>query len=164
MQLQPFQRVYGSLYLRLVQLWPNECDSRIVNMVYLLMGMWGARSVQSGRIAAYIPSLAKKMSIVRRLERFLCNGAVRVREWYKPVALGIIAAASVMGEIHRVMDTTKVSAHHRLLMGGVAYRRRVFPLAWSWVSTSRGHSSTALQVTLFSYDPSTLPPHIHVRQ
>ncbi len=41
MQLQPFQRLYGSLYLRLVQLWPSEEDSRIVNMVYLLMGMWG---------------------------------------------------------------------------------------------------------------------------
>src|SRR5258708_3353101 len=162
MQLQPFQRVYGSLYLRLVQLWPNECDSRIVNMVYLLMGMWGARSVQSGRMAAYIPSLAKKMSIVRRLERFLSNGAVRVREWYTPVALGIIAAASVRGEIHLVMDTTKVSAHHRLLMVGVAYRRRVLPLAWAWVSSSRGHSSTALQVALLSYLRSLLPAHIQV--
>lgn len=162
MQLQPFQRLYGSLYMRLVQLWPGECDSRIVNMVYLLMGMWGARSVQTGRMAAYIPSLAKKMSIVRRLERFLDNRGVRVREWYKPIALGIIAAASVVGEIHLVMDTTKVSAHHRLLIVGVAYRRRVLPLAWAWVSSSRGHSSTALQVALLSYVRSLLPAHIQV--
>ena len=70
MQLQPFQRLYGSLYLAFVQLWPDEWDSRILNMVYLLMGVWGARSVQTGRIAAYIPVLAKKMSIVRRLEPF----------------------------------------------------------------------------------------------
>jgi hypothetical protein len=162
MQLQPFQRLYGSLYLRLAQLWPEECDSRIVNMVYLLMGMWGARSVQTGRMAAYIPSLAKKMSIVRRLERFLDNSSVRVREWYEPIALGIIAAASVAGEIHLVMDTTKVSAHHRLLMVGVAYRRRVLPLAWSWVRSSRGHSSTALQVALLSYVRSLMPAHIRV--
>src|SRR5579859_2017814 len=162
MRLQPFQRVYGSLYLRLVQLWPEECDSRIVNMVYVLMGMWGARSVQTGRIAAYIPLRAKKMSIVRRLERFLDNGGVRVRAWYKPIALGMIAAASVAGEIHLVMDTTKVSAHHRLLMIGVAYRRRVLPLAWSWVKCSRGLSSTALQVALLSYVRSLLPAHIQV--
>src|SRR5437016_12066038 len=109
MQLQPFQRLYGSLYLRLVQLWPKECDSRIVNMVYLMMGIWGARSVQTGRIAAYVPVAAKKMSVVRRLERFLDNGAVRVRRWYEPIAVGIIAAASVAGEIHLVLDTTKVS-------------------------------------------------------
>lgn len=40
MQLQPFQRLYGSLYMQLVQLWPEECDSRVVNMVYLLMEIW----------------------------------------------------------------------------------------------------------------------------
>jgi hypothetical protein len=51
MQLQPFQRLYGSLYLKLVQVWPEECDSRIMNMVFLLMGMWEARSGQSGRVA-----------------------------------------------------------------------------------------------------------------
>lgn len=61
MQVQPFQRLYSNLYLRLVQLWPGEEDSRLVNMVYLLMGIWGARSVQTGRIAAYVPVAAKKM-------------------------------------------------------------------------------------------------------
>src|SRR5258708_9125706 len=120
MHLQPFRRLYGSLYLRLAQLWPEECDSRIVNMVYLMMGIWGARSVQTGRIAAHVPVLAKKMSIVRRLERFLDNGAVRVRAWYEPVAAGIIAAARGVGEIHVVLDTTEVSAHHRLLIVCVA--------------------------------------------
>jgi hypothetical protein len=104
------------LYLRLAQLWSEERDSRIKNMVYLVMGIWGARSVQTGRIAAHVPVKAKKMSLVRRLERFLSNGAVRVREWYEPVARGIIAAASAAGEIHLVLDTTKVSPHHRLLM------------------------------------------------
>src|SRR5262245_7516268 len=104
MQPQPFQRVYGNLYRRLVQLLGNERDSRIVNRVYLLMGIWGARSVQTGRIAAHVPVSAKKMSIVRRLERFLANSAVRVRRWYEPIAQGIIAAASVAGDIHLVLD------------------------------------------------------------
>lgn len=155
MRLQPFQRIYGSLYVRLTQLWPEECDSRIVNMVYLLMGIWGARSVQTGRIAAYMPNFAKKMSNVRRLERFLSNGAVRA--WYEPVARGLISAASVTGEIHLVLDTTKVSAHHRLLLVGVAYRRRVLPLAWTWVRSSRGHSSAQKQVALLSYVRRLLP-------
>lgn len=162
MQLQPFQRLYGSLYLRLVQLWPEEVDSRIVNMVYLLMGMWGGRSVQTGRIAAHAPVKAKKQSVVRRLERFLSNGAVRVRDWYEPIAREIIAAASVAGEIHLVLDTTKVSSHHRLLMVGLAYRRRVLPLAWTWVSTPRGHSSAAKQVALLRYVRSLIPAGIQV--
>lgn len=162
MQLQPFQRLYGSLYLRLTQLWPEEVDSRIVNMVYLLMGMWEARSVQTGRIAAHAPVKAKKQSTVRRLERFLSNGAVRVRDWYEPIAREIIAAASVAGEIHLVLDTTKVSSHHRRLMVGVAYRRRVLPLAWTWVSAPRGHSSAAKQVALLSYVRNLIPTGIQV--
>src|SRR5258708_2774918 len=138
MHLQPFQRLYGNLYLQLVQLWPEEIDSRVVNMVYLMMGIFGARRVQTGRIAAHVPVVAKKMSIVRRLERFLDNGAVRVRAWYAPIAARIIAAARVAGEIHLVLDTTKVSAHHRLLIVCVAYRRRVLPLAWTSVRSQRG--------------------------
>jgi hypothetical protein len=162
MQLQPSQRMYSSLYLRLAQLWAEEIDSRLVNMVYLLMGIWGARSVQTGRIAACVPVAVKKMSIVRRLERFLDNGAVRVRAWYEPVALGIITAASGVGELHLVLDATKVSSHHRLLMVGVAYRRRVLPLAWTWVRSSRGHSSTGKQVALLSYVRSLVPVGIQV--
>jgi len=162
MHLQPFQRLYGSLYLRLVQLWPEECDSRIVNMVYLMMGVWGARSVQTGRMAAHVPVVAKKMSIVRRLERFLDNGAVRVRSWYEPIAVNILAAAGVSGDIHLVLDTTKVSAYHRLLIVCVAYRRRVLPLAWTWVRSSRGHSSSAKQVALLSYIRGLIPAGIQV--
>jgi hypothetical protein len=162
MQLQPFQRLYGSLYGRLVQLWPDECDSRLVNMVYLLMGIWGSRSVQTGRIAAHIPVLVKKMSLVRRMERFLNNGAVHVRAWYEPVARGIVAAASVTGEIHLVLDTTKISAHYRLLMVGVAYRRRVLPLAWTWVGSPRGHCTTHKQVALLSYVRTLIPAGIQV--
>src|ERR1700730_7211736 len=157
MHLQPFQRLYGNLYLALVQLWPGECDSRVVAMVYLMMGIWGARSVQTGRIAAHVPVAAKKMSIVRRLGRFLDNGAVRVRAWYEPIVVRIISAASVAGDIHLVLDTTKVSAHHRLLIVCVAYRRRVLPLAWTWVRSNRGHSSTRQQVALLSYVRDLIP-------
>src|SRR5258708_11568518 len=162
MQLQPFQRLYGNSYVGLVQLWPGECDRWIVNMVYLMMGSFGASSVQTGRIAAHVPVAGKKMSIVRRLERFLDNGAVRVRGWYEPIALRIITAASLTREIHLVLDTTKVSAYDRLLIVCVAYRRRVLPLAWTWVRSNRGHSSTRKQVALLSYGRDLIPPGIQI--
>lgn len=90
------------------------------------------------------------------------NGAVRVRQWYKPIADGIVAAASVAGEIHLVLDATKISTHHRLVMVGVAYRRRVLPLAWTWVRSSRGHSTTHKQVALLSYVRTLIPAGIQV--
>ncbi len=162
MPLKPFQRLSSNLYLRLVQLWSAERDSRSVNRVYLMLGILGARRVQTGRIAAHVPVAGKKMSIVRRLERFLDNRAVRVRRWYEPIARGILMAASVIGEIHRVLDTTKVSAHHRRLMVGVAYRRRVLALAWTWVRTNRGHSSASKQVALLSYGRGVIPEGVEV--
>jgi hypothetical protein len=155
--MKPSQRLYRNVYRALVQLLPNERDSRLTNMVWLMMGILGARSVQTGRLATYIPLHIKKLSIVRRMERFLDNGAVRVRAWYEPVARWLIDAASVAGEVALVMDSTKVSAHHRLVLVGLAYRQRVIPLAWSWVRSSRGHSSTTLQIALLSYVRSLLP-------
>jgi hypothetical protein len=157
MHLKPWQRLYSNVYGALVGLLPDEVDSRITNMVWLMMGILGARSVQTGRLAAYIPLHIKKMSIVRRMERFLDNGAVRVRSWYAPIARWVIGAASVTGEVALVIDSTKVSSHHRLVMVGIAYRKRVVPLAWSWVRSSRGHSTTNLQLALLSYVRSLLP-------
>src|SRR5258706_9128656 len=93
----------------------------------------------------------KKLSIVRRMERFLDNGAIRVRSWYEPIACWLIQAASVSGELALVWDSTKVSAHHRLVLVGLAYRRRVIPLAWRWVRTSQGDSLTSTQIALLSY-------------
>src|SRR5258707_2614654 len=113
MQMKPSQRIYSSVYLALAQLLPNECDSRLTNMALLMVGIVGAHSVQTGRLAAYIPLHIKKLSIVRCMERFLDNGAVRVRSWYEPIARRLIQAA---GELALVWDSTKVSAHHRLVL------------------------------------------------
>lgn len=159
---KPFLRLYSSVYLALVQLLPQEIDSRLTNMALLMVGIFGSRSVQSGRLAAHIPLRIKKQSIVRRMERFLDNGAVQVRRWYEPIACWLIQAASVSGEVALVWDSTKVSAHHRLLLVGIAYRQRVIPLAWTWVSSSRGHSRTGLQIALLSYVYSLLPAGVHV--
>lgn len=162
MQLKPSLRLYSSVYLALVQLLPKEVDSRLTNMAFLMIGIFGARSVQTGRLAAHIPVQVKKASLVRRMERFLDNGAVRVRVWYEPIARWLVSAASGAGEIALVWDSTKVSAHHRLVLVGIAYRQRVIPLAWTWVRSSRGHCSTALQLALLSYVRSLLPSSAHV--
>ena len=162
MEPQPSRRLYSSIYLALAQLLPEEIDSRLTNMAFLMLGIFGARSVQTGRLAACVPLQVKKPSIVRRLERFLDNGAVRVRTWYEPIARWLVQAAGVTGEIALVWDSTKVSAHHRLVLVGIAYRQRVIPLAWTWVRTSRGHCSTSLQIALLSYVRSLLPPGVHV--
>jgi hypothetical protein len=124
---------------------------RLTNMVMMVVGMYEAGSVHLGLIARKIPLRVQKLSIERRLRRVLANKALRVRELYRPVAEGLIKAAGSAGQIHLLMDSTKVSAHHQLLMVAIAYRRRALPLAWTWVASSRGHSTTTKQAALLSY-------------
>ena len=150
-------QLYSKLFQRLVQVLPEQCDSRITNLVYLMMGIIYSKTVQVEPLAAYVPIRAKKMSIARRLERFLANGEVRVRAWYEPVAKGLVKAASAIGEVHLIIDCTKVSFNHQLLLVALAYRRCALPIAWTWVPHKRGHSTVQQQLALLSYVRGLLP-------
>ena len=72
MQAKPSQRMYSSVYLALVQLLPQEVDSRVTNRAFLMVRIFGAHSVQTGKLAACIPLHIKKLSSVRRMERLAC--------------------------------------------------------------------------------------------
>jgi hypothetical protein len=110
------------------------------------------------KVAGKLPGLAQLPSKTRRLSRWLENPAVRVREWYAPVARGWLRyVAETVGEIRLVVDGTKVGFGHQLLVIGVAYRRRVIPIVWTWVPFSKGHSSTGTQLALVTYIHQLIP-------
>jgi hypothetical protein len=157
--------LYRSWYKRLSQLVPTDCKYhryRLTNMLLLVVGIYKARSVQVGLIARKLPIRVKKLSLVRRLERFLDNGAIHVRQWYRPIAVALLKAASSGGQVHLLIDSTKVSARHQLLMVAIAYRRRSLPLAWTWIRARQGHSTAHKQVALLSYVHSLTPEGIQV--
>jgi hypothetical protein len=94
---------------------------------------------------------AQKPSVHKRLRRFLADGAVRARQWYHPMATWLGQATSRAGHVHLIIDGSKVSAGHQLLMVGIAYRGRPLPLAWAWVKGANGHSTTYKQIRRLSY-------------
>lgn len=141
---------------------PEECETSLTNLIFLMMGIFQARSVQLNLVARKTPIRAQKLSIVKRLTRFLDNGAVRVREWYHPYAELLLTSAGNSGQVHLIIDTSKVAFGFRLVMVSLAYRRRSLPIAWTWVRGSRGHSTTATQVKLLAYVQRVLPPGIPV--
>jgi hypothetical protein len=150
------------VYLALAQVLPQEVDSRLTNMAFLMMGIFGARSVLTGRLAAHSPVQVKKPSLVRRMEGDLDNGGVRVRTGYAPIARGLVQAAGVTGESALAGDRTKGSAHHRRGLVGLAYRPRVIPFAGTWVRTRRGQGSPYRQRAVLSYVRSLLPADAQV--
>jgi hypothetical protein len=157
MRSLPIPQLYRSLHTYLMQRIPDECESRLTNLIYLMMGLFQARSVQLPIVARKTPIRAKKLSIVKRFERFLQNAAVRVRPWYHPFVQPLLQSAANAGAIHLIIDASKVAFGFRLLMVSLAYQRRSLPIAWTWCTGSRGHSSTATQVKLLEYVYRLLP-------
>jgi hypothetical protein len=116
--------LYHTWFKRIRQLRPQERITRLRNLVWLMVGIYQSRSVHLSDIANKIPSRAKELSIARRLSRFLTNPAVRVRDWYAPVARKLLQSmAQTVGEIRLIADGTKVGFNHQLLMMAIAYRR-----------------------------------------
>jgi hypothetical protein len=88
----------------------------------------------------------------------LDNPAIRVREWYEPIARQWLQAQfRNLGEIRLMVDGTKVGFGHQLLIICLAYRKRAIPIAWTWVKHVRGHSTAAKQLALLAYVRKLLP-------
>lgn len=158
-----FNQTYHTWMQRIQQLRPGERITRVRNMAQLLAGICASRSVHVSQIASQVVSTATLLSVTRRLSRFLDNPAVRVREWYEPIARDLLQSmAQTVGEIRLIADASQVGFNHQLLVIAIAYRRRAIPLAWTWLRTSRGHSSGLRQLALLGYVQRLLPVGIRV--
>jgi hypothetical protein len=157
----PINSLYLTWNMRIRQLQPAQRITRIRNFTWLIVGVYQSRSVHLSKIADKIPGTAKLPSITRRLRRFLDNPAIRVRDWYEPVARTIIQRVAHR-EIRLIVDGSKVGFGHQLLMVAIAYRKRAIPLAWTWVESSRGHSTSSKQMALLSYVQGLIPPKASV--
>jgi Transposase DDE domain len=148
----PINQLHGTLQRLVVQLRPAERVTRVRNWSRLLVGLCLSRSVHLSKIANKIPTTKATLpSATRRLSRLLDNAAVRVRAWYEPIARCLLERAAQGGEVRLIVDGSKVGFEHRLLMVGLAYRRRAIPVAWSWVRSEKGHSSAYKQRALLDY-------------
>jgi hypothetical protein len=134
----------------------------MVNMMWLVIGLFKASCVDLSLVARKLPVRAQKLSLDKRLRRFLDNRAVEVREWCRPVAVGLLKAASSAGQVHLVIDCSKVGFGHQLVMVGIAYQRRALPLAWTWLRCRKGHSTTGKQIVLLSYIRRLVPAGVKV--
>ena len=155
-------KFYSIWQQRLLQQIPDSCDSRLTNMIWLMMGIFQSRSVQLNLVVRKLPIRAKKLSLVMRMRRFLDNPGVQVRAWYRPLAKQLIEAAGSAGSVRLIIDASKVSFGFQLVMVAIAYRGRALPLAWTWVGYHQGHSTTHKQLALLSYVRSLLPEGLSV--
>ena len=160
----PINQLYATLHEHLKQLRPHERRTRLRNWAWLLAGLFTSRSVHLSKIANKMPTCATLPSATRRLSRLLCNTAVRVRAWQEPLARHLLqqAAVNLCGGLRLILDGSKIGRSHQLLMVALCYRRRALPVAWTWVRSTRGHSSALKQRALLSYVRQLVPPQAAV--
>lgn len=156
-------QTYNTLIKHIRQALPVERVTRIRNLTWLMCGILWSRSVHLSKIANKMLGPAKRHSRTRRLSRFLHNHHVHVRSWYQPIAQGLLQeAARSVGEVRLIIDATKVTNSHQLLMVAVAYRRRALPVVWTWMRSKKGHSSGRKQQALLAYVHRLMPAHVPV--
>jgi hypothetical protein len=145
----PIGKLYRIWKEQIRALRPSQRITQIENFAWMMVGIYESRSVHLSKIAGKVLGNAKLLSTVRRLERFVDNTAIEVREWYAPIAKRWLEAQwKHPGEIRLIVDGTKIGFGHQLLMVSLAYRRRSIPIAWAWVKQVRGHSSAQKQIEL----------------
>ena len=126
----PINKLYHTWFHQIRELHPSLRATQIRSFAWLVYGLYQSRSVYLSRIAMKIPGQAKLLSVVRRLSRLLDNPVIRVREFYEPIALQWLDAQhQSLGELHLIVDGTKVGFAHQLLMVSLAYRKRAIPIA-----------------------------------
>ena len=97
-------QLYHNWVMKITQLRPGERITRIRNLAWLMVGIFESKSVLLNKVAMKIPGVANLLSSTRRMSRFLDNPAIRVREWYEPVARDwLTAAANTLGEIRLIV-------------------------------------------------------------
>lgn len=154
----PINDLYHTWFQWIQGLRPGQRITQVRNFVWLIIGIYQSRSVCLSRIAGKIPGPAKLLSQTRRLSRLLDNPAIRVREWYEPLARAWLEnQIRHLGEIHLIVDGTKVGFGHQLLIVCLAYRKRAIPIAWTWVKHVKGHSTAVKQLALMAYVRKLIP-------
>ena len=101
-----------------MQLIPDDCETRLTNLLCIMLGLYQSKSVHLNLIATKLPIRAKKRSLVKRLSRFLQNMKVDVFRWYAPWATWLIQSAASGGALHFIVDTSTVTRSHRLALCG----------------------------------------------
>ena len=155
-------QLYNKWRKWLMQLIPDKCETRLTNLSLLMVGLYLSQSVHLNMVARKLPIRAKKLSLVRRLSRFLENESVDVMKWYAPWAEWLIRSASSGGKLHLVVDTTKVTSSHRLLCVALAYHRRTLPIIWDWVGHRKGHCTVTYQLAVWERLYAMIPESVHV--
>jgi len=95
------------------------------------------------------------------IARFIDNDLVAGDEVMQPIAREVLAKAGASGRVVLVMDQTKASDRHQILMLSLRFGERALPLAWQVEATERAIGFAVQQQLLEAVAP-WLPPQAEI--
>ena len=149
-------QLYHTMTAQIRKWQPGERITRVRNLALLLTGLYLSRKVHLSLIVRRWPTPGKVPSLVNRLQRFLDNPRVGVRDYHQPVAESLVGAFSDQPN-RLIFDTTKLGLYHRLLTVSIAYRKRALPLAWSVHRGKKGWVAAKEQIALLRWVAELIP-------
>ena len=121
----------------LAQRLPRQRKTQRDKLAVLVATMLHVRSANLVEMAAGLPRASDRWDMgYQWISRFLANGLVCCDEVMAPFAREILAWLAESGEpIPLILDQTKASDHHQILMLSVRWGERALPLAWRVAQT-----------------------------
>src|SRR5215213_1787453 len=121
----------------LAQRLPRQRKTQRDKLAVLVATMLHVRSANLVEVAAGLPRKSDRWDMgYQWISRFLANGLVCCDDVMAPFAREILAGLAESGEpIPLILDQTKASDHHQILMLSVRWGERALPLAWRVAET-----------------------------
>jgi hypothetical protein len=151
-------RLADSIKAELEQFFPEQRKTQRGKLSLLVATMLDARSANLMDLAAALPLETDRTDMrYQWIARFLANPLVDTDAVMAPFARQVLDRQVEGGEpLALILDQTKISERHQVLMLAVRFGERALPLAWR-VETTRGAIGFETQKTLLDTVASWLP-------
>lgn len=132
---------------------------QVVNLALWSQGLATSHDCHLTNLALHLPLTGKRQSVVQRLRRFVLQRPLSWGRGYGQVVRHLFAHWQGR-EVALVMDRTDLEQRWSILVLGVAYRKRLLPLAWRILPF--GGTSGAVQMALLRQVQPYLPPQARI--
>lgn len=96
-------KLHHTWFEKLRHMRSSEHRARLRTVTWMLVDVHRSRSVHLSKIAQKLSGAAQQKSKTRRLSRVLESSAMRVHEWYEPVAKGLLEGVAAHGQPIRLI-------------------------------------------------------------
>jgi hypothetical protein len=137
---------------------PVQRKTQRDKLALLVATMLHARTANLMALAASLPLATERADMrYQWTARFIDNDRVVCDAVMEPFAREVLAKAAEAGRITLIMDQTKASDRHQILMLSLRFGERALPLAWR-VEATEGAIGFACQKALLAAITPWLPP------